>query len=109
MGSTFRKRQLWIPSRRSTHDAIEAIQTNLRNHNGEKDYHKYILDADITKCFDQINHDYLLEKLDTLPEIKTQVKAWLKAGIMEELQTNINLDTVPPNTIGTCSSYCLLL
>ena len=30
-----------------------------------------------------------------------QVKAWLKAGIMEELQTKINLDTVPPNTIGT--------
>ena len=86
---------------RSTHDAIEAIQTNLRNHRGKKDYYKYILDADITKCFDRINHDYLLEKLDTLPEIKTQLKAWLKAGIMEELQTNINLNTVPPNTIGT--------
>jgi RNA-directed DNA polymerase len=59
------------------------------------------LDADITKCFDQINHEYLIKKLDTLPEIKTQVNAWLKAGIMEDLQTSNNLNMVPLNTIGT--------
>jgi RNA-directed DNA polymerase len=86
---------------RSCHDAMEAIQNNLRNATGQKNHHKYVLDADINKCFDQINHEYLIEKLDTLPEIKTQVNAWLKAGIMEELQTCKNLDMVLPNPIGT--------
>ena len=43
---------------RSAHDAIDAIF--------KKAYSKpqYVLDADIAKCFDQINHDYLLSKLD---------------------------------------------
>ena len=71
---------------RSCHDAIEAIFSNLRNNSGNKGYHKYILDADISKCFDNIDHDYLLTKLDTISEIKNQVKAWLKADILEELQ-----------------------
>ena len=36
---------------RCRHDAMEAIFLSLRNHSGENHYHKYILDADITKCF----------------------------------------------------------
>jgi RNA-directed DNA polymerase len=52
------------------HDAIEAIFLSLRNNSKEKRYHKYVLDLDIFKCFDQIDHDYLINKLDTLPELK---------------------------------------
>lgn len=45
---------------RSAHDAIEAIFIGLR---GKP---KYILDADISKCFDKINHTTLLKKINTI-------------------------------------------
>lgn len=41
---------------------------------------KWILDADIEKCFDTINHDWLLEH--TPMETKV-LKSWLKAGYIE--------------------------
>ena len=62
---------------RSAHDAIEAIFTAI----SQKP--KYVLDADISKCFDRINHERLLNKLDTFPTFRRQVRAWLKAGVME--------------------------
>lgn len=62
---------------RSCHDAISAIYLNL--HGGR---HRYILDADIAKCFDRIDHDALIQKLDTFPALENQVRAWLKADIM---------------------------
>lgn len=62
---------------RSCHDAISAIYSNLR---GGKT--RYILDADISKCFDRIQHEKLLLKLNTFPALETQVQAWLKADIM---------------------------
>ena len=40
----------------------------------------WILDADIEKCFDKINHDWLLE--NTPMETKV-LKSWLKAGYLE--------------------------
>jgi RNA-directed DNA polymerase len=41
---------------RNCQDAMEAIFSSLRNHSKEEGYHKYVLDADISKCFDQIDH-----------------------------------------------------
>jgi RNA-directed DNA polymerase len=61
---------------RSCHDAIEAIFKAIRQKP------KYVLDADIAKCFDRINHEELLRKLNTFPTIRRQVRAWLKAGVM---------------------------
>lgn len=46
---------------------------------------KYFLDADIEKCFDNINHQYLLNKLNTSKMFKEQIRSWLKAGIMHTL------------------------
>jgi RNA-directed DNA polymerase len=43
---------------------------------------KYVLDADIAQCFDRIEHNRLLEKLNTFPAIRRQVKSWLKAGYL---------------------------
>lgn len=43
---------------------------------------KYFLDADIEKCFDNIDHTYLINKLNTSKMFKGQITAWLKAGIM---------------------------
>jgi RNA-directed DNA polymerase len=54
---------------------------------------KYFLDADIKGCFDNISHEYLLEKLNTSKMFKRQIEAWLKAGIMtdsEEYSYEIN-------------------
>ena len=63
---------------RSCHDAIEAIYRNIRL------TPKYVLDADIAKCFDRIDHEALLEKLGTFPSLQRVVKAWLKAGVLED-------------------------
>ena len=72
----------WETSR--AQDAMKAIFKNLRVQTNQDG--KYVLDADIAGCFDNIDHLYLLEQLETLPEIKRQVHAWLKAGVMEGFQ-----------------------
>jgi RNA-directed DNA polymerase len=59
---------------RSGHDAIEAIFNNIRYKA------KYVLDADIAKCFDRIDHKALLSKIHTYPTLSRQIKTWLKAG-----------------------------
>jgi len=63
---------------RSCHDAIEAVFKNIRLKP------KYVLDADISKCFDKINHEELLVKVNTFPTLRTQLKAWLKSGFINE-------------------------
>ncbi|MGK7942692.1 MAG: group II intron reverse transcriptase/maturase [Crocosphaera sp.] len=61
---------------RSSHDAIENIFLQI------KAKPKFVLDADIAKCFDTINHDYLLKKVDN-PHYRKIIKQWLKAGVMD--------------------------
>ena len=65
---------------RSCHDAIEAIFIAIK-HNS-----KYVLDADISQCFDKINHEKLLKKLNTSPTLRRQIRAWLKAGVWDDKQ-----------------------
>ena len=72
-------------------DAISSITNCI------KQQEKYVLDADIRKCFDRINHDKLLEKMDTFEVIRIQVKAWLKAGLHDELNDII----IQENDMGT--------
>lgn len=45
-----------------------------------------MLDADIAKCFDRIDQEALLNKLNSSPTIRRQVRAWLKAGVMDGKQ-----------------------
>ncbi len=80
---------------RSCHDAISAIQTVI------KQKAKYVLDADISKCFDRINHQKLLEKINTFPKARRQIKAWLKAGILENGSTTFPNQGTPQG--GVCS------
>ncbi len=65
---------------RSCHDAIAAIFSTI------KQKAKYVLDADIAKCFDRINHEALLNKLGTTPTLRRQIRSWLKAGVMDGKQ-----------------------
>jgi RNA-directed DNA polymerase len=62
---------------RSAHDAIEAIYLAIKQKS------KFVLDADISKCFDKISHQKLLAKLQTYPGLRRQIKAWLKSGVMD--------------------------
>ena len=62
---------------RSCQDAIVAIFNSIRL------IPKYVLDADISKCFDCIDHERLLKKLNTIPTLRRQIRAWLKAGVMD--------------------------
>jgi len=63
---------------RSCHDAIGAIFNNI------KQKAKYVLDADIAKCFDRIDHKALLTKIATFPTMRQQVRTWLKAGYYDQ-------------------------
>ena len=65
---------------RSTQDAIKAI------FNGIHFQPKYVLDADISKCFDKIDQRALCEKLNTSPRLTRQIRAWLKAGVLDNDQ-----------------------
>ncbi|MDJ0648393.1 MAG: reverse transcriptase N-terminal domain-containing protein [Xenococcaceae cyanobacterium MO_188.B19] len=63
---------------RSCHDAIKQIKNSIQRKS------KFVLDADITKCFDKINHLALLQKLGMTGKIRQQLKAWLKSGVIDQ-------------------------
>lgn len=63
---------------RSAHDAIAQIRTSIHQSA------KYVLDADIAQCFDEIDQNKLLSKLNTFPKMRKQIKAWLKAKVFDK-------------------------
>jgi RNA-directed DNA polymerase len=73
---------------RSCHDAIGAIFTAIRFRP------QYALKLDIAKCFDRIDHQALLAKVQAPPRLRRQLKAWLKAGILDD-------GHLSPTTAGT--------
>jgi RNA-directed DNA polymerase len=64
---------------RSAHDAIGAIFLGIRYKP------KFVFDADIKGCFDTIDHEALLKKLNSYPKLTHLMKGWLRAGVMEGL------------------------
>ncbi|MDM8526296.1 reverse transcriptase domain-containing protein [Desulfococcaceae bacterium HSG8] len=62
--------------KRSVHDAIEACYNALRL----KGSAKWILEADIKGCFDNISHKRMTENT---PVNRTKLEQWLKSGYME--------------------------
>lgn len=72
---------------RSYHDAIAALFLSLRGKT------QFVLDADIHKCFDELDHDKLITKLDTFSQMENQIKAWLKADIMVGFENESNYIT----------------
>ncbi|MFM6561914.1 MAG: group II intron reverse transcriptase/maturase, partial [Microcystis panniformis] len=62
---------------RSAHDAISKTYITIN----QGSY--FVLDADIAKCFDRINHDFLLSKIHCPNSLKREIKQWLKAGVLD--------------------------
>ncbi|MGH3501126.1 MAG: reverse transcriptase domain-containing protein [Nocardioidaceae bacterium] len=87
------------PMRRA-HDAIAEI-----HHYGIHGY-RWVLDADITACFDEISHSALMDRVRARVKDKrvcALVKAFLKAGILTELGQHKDTDTGAPQG-GLCSA-----
>src|SRR5712664_3271230 len=76
---------------RGCHDAIEAIFKTLC---GDRTKRRWILDADLTGAFDHIDHDRLLEHLGSFPA-RGAIRAWLKAGVMDQGQLTPTLEGTP--------------
>ncbi len=62
---------------RSAHDAIKHIKNCIVSKP------KFVLDADISQCFDRINQEALLLKLNMNGSVRQQIKAWLKSGVID--------------------------
>ena len=74
---------------RSSHDAVSAIfkAIDLKT--------AYVLDANISDCFNNIDHQTLLNKLETFPKMYRKIKDWLKSGIMEGIVFQKSLAGTP--------------
>ena len=62
---------------RSIDDAMEALFLEISKKS------KWILNANISKSLDKINHQYLIEKCNTFPDLLKQIRAWLEVGILD--------------------------
>ncbi len=80
---------------RSCHDAIWQIKNSIMNKP------KYVLNADLAKCFDRINHLALLQKLGYTGKIRQQIKAWLKSGVIDQGVFTATSEGTPQG--GVCS------
>jgi RNA-directed DNA polymerase len=63
---------------RGCHDAIEAI-FQVAKQNPRR---LWVLDADLAGAYDRIGHDHLMSMIGTFPA-RGMVRAWLKAGVVE--------------------------
>jgi group II intron reverse transcriptase/maturase len=77
--ATFHARSYGFRTGRSAHDAQKILFNNLRSCcNGIE---KRVIELDIEKCFDRINHTSIMERLIAPRGIKTGIFRCLKAGV----------------------------
>ena len=67
---------------RSAHDAQKILLLNLKS--DKNGLNKRILELDIEKCFDRINHTSIMERIIAPQTIKTGIWRCLKAGVNPE-------------------------
>lgn len=79
---------------RSCHDAIE--QCWLRLNRQQQD--RWVLDSDIKGAFDNISHNFVLDRLGNTPG-RSLIKAWLKAGYVEDEIFHATTSGVPQGGI----------
>ncbi|MED4025791.1 group II intron reverse transcriptase/maturase [Priestia megaterium] len=64
--------------KRGCHDAVAAIFNKV----DAKSKKKWVFEGDFRGCFDNLNHDYIMEQIKDFPA-KDVVKRWLKAGFVD--------------------------
>ncbi|MEH2336730.1 group II intron reverse transcriptase/maturase [Nostoc sp.] len=80
--ATFHARSYGFRTGRSAHDAQKHIFNNLRaNSNGIE---KRVIELDIEKCFDRINHSAIMDELISPKGLKLGIFRCLKAGVNPE-------------------------
>lgn len=67
---------------RSCKDAQGRIYSNLKSSRGVPCKKPWVVEADISGCFDNISHDYLMKTIGNFPARKL-IYFWLKAGYVE--------------------------
>lgn len=65
--------------KRSCHDAITAIHNKIAKANSKK---QWIFEGDFRGCFDNLNHNYIMEQIKEFPGNSIILK-WLKAGFVD--------------------------
>jgi RNA-directed DNA polymerase len=88
----------------SSADAIGNLSTFAR-----QGKHGIAIEADISKCFDKINHQYIMELIKDIPAIKNEVERLLKAGyIYNECQHKTTEGTPQGGVISPTLSNLVL-
>jgi len=77
--ATFHARSYGFRTGRSAHDAQKYLFNNLKSYANGID--KRVIELDIEKCFDRINHSSIMEKLIAPRGIKTGIFRCLKSGV----------------------------
>ncbi len=77
--ATFHARSYGFRTGRSAHDAQKILFANLQNKKHGID--KRVIELDIEKCFDRINHSSIMEQLIAPLGIKTGIFRCLKSGV----------------------------
>jgi RNA-directed DNA polymerase len=72
--ATFEENSYGFRPGRSPIDVMKQIQLCLQQAD------RFVLDADISKCFDKINHEKLLALIGHKGKVRTQIQAWLESG-----------------------------
>ena len=80
--ATFHARNYGFRTGRSAHDAQKVMFLNLNSSCKGKD--KRVIELDISKCFDRINHTSILDNLIAPQSIKQGIFRCLKAGVNPE-------------------------
>lgn len=80
---------------RSCHDAVRQVKLCIHQKA------KFVLDADIASCFDRIDHERLLQKLNLRGKIRQQIKSWLKSGVLDQGVFTATTEGTPQG--GICS------
>ena len=76
--ATFHKHSYGFRTGRSAHDAQKILQLNLKSNSNGTD--KRVIELDIEKCFDRINHSAIMDELIAPKGLKLGIFRCLKAG-----------------------------
>lgn len=69
--------------RRNAHDAMEALRSYLDKPT-VLDEGKFVLDADISGAFNNIDHEFVLGEMNSIRPIMRLVRQWISAGVSDD-------------------------